>query len=42
VRFTDTTPYGFDVTAGVRFVDMTASDSWRPAADWHPDHRPLL
>ncbi|HWC82647.1 MAG TPA: hypothetical protein VG756_22065 [Pseudonocardiaceae bacterium] len=42
VRFTDTTPYGFDVTAGVRFVDMTASDWWRPAADWHPDHRPLL
>jgi hypothetical protein len=42
VPFADTTPYGFDVTAGVRFVDMRGPDSWPWATDWHPDHFPLL
>lgn len=38
VRCTDTTPYGFDLAAGVRFVDMQSGSWHRRPSQWHPDH----
>jgi hypothetical protein len=34
----DTSPYGFDRHAGVRFVDMQSPESWLRRDNWHPDH----